>query len=316
MSKFELRRLSVLEQEITKLMEQITKLETAKVRTRDKAGANEVEDIATIIYAINNATPLGRKLKAAFKERHDKDIISARSRKGSSRGTHYDFEILVEGQWMKVEHKGSTSNLPIPETNTVCRSGVQFHNGGCNLYKLPEKYAKIWHEIYIASGEFTREFNIKAETPSFEAWYEKDCKVQGDPKTPFGIELKKKVREAQTNLRDKRMAVNTVLEITAVDEEILKKAVLERANSVLAEKDYWLEIHGSLTGDFHVRWWPKYSVARIDRVVIKKHADIKIEFHCENNFIFHAYLRWGKGAGFSNLRFDLRHGPASNSRDE
>jgi hypothetical protein len=285
-------------------------------RTRDLAGVSEVEDINTIIYSINNPTPLGLKIMTAFRERHGKEITSARARPGTNRGTHYDFEILVGGRWMKVEHKGSIINTPIPETNTVCKSGVQFHNGGCNLYTLPEKYAKIWYDMYISSGTLKQEFTLAAALPSFTDWYEKDCKTQGNPKTPFGIELKKKVRELggpRTSLLEKRRAVNTAFEMTHEDQHLLKEQVLARANSVLAEKDYWLEIRGLLSSDCHIRWWPKYTITNIHEVIVKKHNDIKIEFHCEDNFIFHAYLRWGKGAGFSNLRFDLRHGPASGS---
>jgi hypothetical protein len=288
-----------------------------KPRTRDNAGANEITDITTIVNAINSKSSLGLKLMADFRARHGKEILAARLREGGNRSSHYDFEILVDGDWKKVEHKGSQINTPIPETNTVCYSGVQFHNGGCNLYTFTKKYAKIWYTTYISSGLLAREFNITVGAPSFDDWYNKDCTVQGDPKTEFGIALKKAVRAARgdkTSLLEKRGAVNDKFDITSEEEAQLKKEVLTRVTSALVEKDFWLEVHGSLSGDCHVRWWPNCSINKINQVVLKKQSDIQIEFYCENNFIFHAYLRWGKGAGFSNLRVDLRHGPASAQR--
>jgi hypothetical protein len=108
--------------------------------------------------------------------------------------------------------------------------------------------------------------------------------------------------------------VNEAFIISQEDEDIIRTEVLAHGNDALKQKDYWLEIRGNLEGDFHLRWYPKLGLNDICEVTVTKHPDIKIEFRCTDNFVFHAYLRWGKGAGFSNLRFDLRVGPAKKPR--
>ena len=72
-------------------------------------------------------------------------------------------------------------------------------------------------------------------------------------------------------------------------------------------KDYWLTVRGSLqTNEFTLAWNPKFVIGAINEVVITKGRDILFEFHCTDNFNFKGIMRWGKGAGFSCLRIDLK----------
>ena len=48
------------------------------------------------------------------------------------------------------------------------------------------------------------------------------------------------------------------------------------------------------------------TIDTINEVILTKENDLKLEFRCDNNFRFNGILRWGKGAGFSNLRLDLK----------
>ncbi len=278
-------------------------------RTRNNAAANETEDIHNIIRAINARTPAGLRILAAFKEAFGVEIAAARARSGSSRGTHYDFEVQVNGEWKKVEHKGSQTYC-IPGADTrPWQAGVQFYNGGCEKYSLARKYARVWYEVHIASGTLASEFGITAPIPIFEEWFEKDCRVQGDPRTAFGKELKRKVREAlgpKASLLEKRAPVLRSLDITDDDKAALISDVLPIANHVLDEKEYWLSIHGNLSGEFHAVWYPQFRIETIKEVIIKKAKDVEIVFVCENGFQFNGILRWGKGAGFSCLRLDLK----------
>lgn len=278
-------------------------------RTRERAGANEDRDIAAIIDAINTSTPMGMKIIASFQTTFGKEISAARPRKGSSRGTHYDFEIEVGGEWKKVEHKGSqTLRVPKPD-ETPWKAGVQFHNGGCEKYSLARKYAQTWHATYLQSGALKEEFDIAAPVPEFHEWFEKDCRTQGNPKTPFGKELKRKVREARgprTSLLEKRAAVLAALEITEEDKARLIGEVLPIANHALEQKEYWLSIHGSLDRDFHVAWYPQFKIDSIQDVTMEKNLDLGLTFVCANDFTFHGILRWGMGAGFSCVRVDLK----------
>ena len=278
-------------------------------RTRHTAAANEVEDIANIIRAINSRTPAGLAIIATFRDRFGVEITAARARTGSNRGTHYDFEVEVNQTWKKVEHKGSQQYRLPNVDDAPWKGGVQFHNGGCEKYSLARKYAQTWYTMYIQSGTLKEEFGIEASIPSFAEWFEKDCRVQDDPKTPFGKELKRRVRERRgekSSLLEKRAAVLAALNITDEDNATLIAEVLPIANHALDQKEYWLSIHGTLGGDFHAVWYPQFRIESIQEVTIKKNLDVEIDFVCANDFRFRGILRWGKGAGFSCLRVDLK----------
>ena len=287
-------------------------------RTKATAGEHETLDIKDIIEGINSKNTCGTRIAEAFRNKFSDSgclLISARPRNGGNRGTHYDFEVLIrhpcgKEEWSRVEHKGSFKNIAIKADETPWSAGVQFHNGGCEKYSIAKKYARTWYDMYIVSGAFGAEFGLTKSAPTFEDWFRSDCKTQGDPKTEFGKELKKVVRAAGSadnkHLRLKRTAVNDALNITAEDIEVLKKEVLQIANVALEQKDYWLTIRGDVKGDFVCAWYPKFLVTGIDEIIVTKKLDIELEFRCNDNFVFHGILRWRKGAGFSNLRLDLK----------
>jgi hypothetical protein len=278
--------------------------------TLDKAAANEELDITAIILAINTSTSsVGQKIKSTFLEKFSSPLTAARKRQGANRGTHYDFEIEVGGVWKKVEHKGSQLFRVPKSDEKPWAGGVQFHNGGCEKYSLAKKYAKTHYDLYIGSGSLKTEFQLESPTPSFDDWFKLDCKTQADPKTAFGKELKRKVRAARgprTSLLEKRADVLAALEITDADKAVFIAEVLPIANEALEQKDYWLSIHGSLNGDFNAVWYPKFTIASINDVTFKKNLDLDMTFHCSENYTFNGILRWGKGAGFSCLRVDLK----------
>lgn len=288
--------------------EVLKKIQKAK-RTLSTAAANEVADINAIINAINTRSAVGCQIIAAFKARFGLEITAARNRTGSNRGTHYDFEIEVNGEWKKVEHKGSRT-YRVPNANDVpWKAGVQFHNGGCEKYSICRKYADTWYDMYIQSESLREEFNLTATAPSREEWFAKDCRVQADPNTAFGKELKSKVRSLRgpkASLLEKRAAVLTALDITDEDISLLMTEVLPIANHALEQKEYWISIHGNIEKDFHVAWYPQFRIDTISKVVLKKSRDLEITFTCADDFVFHGILRWGKGAGFSCLRMDLK----------
>ena len=278
-------------------------------RSKDTAAADEDLDIKTIIAAINTKNPTGLKIIESFKQKFSLDVLEARTRQGASRSTHYDFEINVGGAWKRVEHKGSQQYRPIGDAETPWKAGVQFHNGGCEKYSIAKKYAADWYEMYVKSNKLKEEFSLTAPTPSFEDWFNKDCKVQGDPKTPFGKELKEKVRASRgprTSLLEKRAAILSGLDFTEAVKTTLIQEVMPIANHALEQKDYWLTIHGSVTGNFYCAWYPNFTITAIQDIIVTKNLDMEFEFRCANDFTFNGILRWGKGAGFSCLRIDLK----------
>lgn len=279
-------------------------------RSRHVAAVNETKDIETIIDAINNQTPAGCRIIAAFKEKFGMDITGARRRSGSNRGTHYDFEVQVNGEWKKVEHKGG-QHYRMPKSDELpWKAGVQFYNGGCEKFSFARnKYARKWYDLYIASDSLRNEFGLTSLTPTFEEWFEKDCRTQDDPRTAFGIELKTKVRELRgpkASLLEKRAAVLEALDFTQDDKAALIDEVMTITKDVLIQKELWLSIHGNLDGEFHAVWYPQFMIESIVEVRVEKGLDLHITFVCSDGFEFHAILRWGKGAGFSCLRIDLK----------
>jgi len=310
----------LLSTQVNLLQESIANLETrlleaiSTLRTKQNAGSNEVKDINTIINAIQTKTPCGIQLISTYATKFPgSELLSARPRLGANRGTHYDFEALINTNgveaWHSIEHKGSYKYTPIKKEERPWDAGVQFHNGGCEKYSLTRKYARTWYDHYIASNVLKSEFGITAPTPTFEDWFKWDCKAQDDPKTEFGKELKVTVRERRgptASLLEKRQQVNEALDITEEDITLLKTEVIAIANEALKHKERWLTIHGDLTGSFHCAWYPQFTITSINEVIVTKKKDISIEFRCNDNFVFEGLLRWGKGAGFSNLRLDMR----------
>ena len=284
-------------------------------RKKEKAGANERKDIEYIVNSIHVRNETGVKLINAFHNKFGIEITDARNSTGSNRNTHYDFEIQIrltnaELVWKKVEHKGCRQFKPIGIDQRPWTAGVQFHNGGCDKYTIAKTYAQIWYTIHIGSCKLKNIWNITAPIPTFNDWYKLDCCVQGDPKTPFGIELKRKVREkngVKSSLLAERKSVLEAINMTEADKNTLIQELLPIANTVLEEKDYWLTIHGLIeSNEWLAEWYPQFTISAINDVVMEKKKDIFFKFYCSNNFTFNAILRWGKGAGFSCLRIDLR----------
>lgn len=282
-------------------------------RTKDTAAANEDADIKCIIDSITKNTPRGQLIKETFKKAFGIEIIDARPRKGrkGSRSTHHDLVIILStNEEKQVEHKGSISQASRDDTNKPWRIGVQFFNGPCDKFSICKVYAKKWYEIHISSGSLKEEFQLISPIPSFEEWFTNDCKPQGNPKTAFGKELKTKVRALRgdkASLLEKRKVVNDALDFTEEDIETLKREMLSIANSVLSEKHYWLNIHGELASEFTCAWYPQYLISNIVSVEVEKaDKDITFTFETEDGSSFGGILRWGKGAGFSNLRLDAK----------
>lgn len=284
--------------------------EVQKKRTRENAGRDEMKDIKQIVYSINKQTLNGKKICESFKSLTTFEIIEARERSGN-RGKHYDFQIRCSNNpeaWVNIEHKGSQKYVPIKDSDREWTAGVQFHNGPAEKYTITKNYTRIWYDHYIASSAFKTKWNLSSPIPSFDEWYEKDVKVQGDPKTLFGKELKKVVREMRGkkgSLLEEREPINKLFNPSDEDLKTLNDEVLVEANKVLLQKDYWVVIHGNLNSDFHCKWYNKFTIPKINKVSVRKEKDIWFDFECDE-FCFSGILRWGKGAGFSNLRFDLR----------
>jgi hypothetical protein len=292
-------------------------------RTKDVASVNEKEDVRIIIDAIHTKSSVGMRFIDAFREKFGEILLDARPRtkksggpgEPSDRSTHYDFEILVRfadgtEKWMQVEHKGSSVKTEIKEDEKPWLAGVQFYNGGSEKYSITKAYAQAHYDIHIAPGALSRLWNLSSPIPTFADWWKGDCCRQGDPTTPFGIELKKSVRNARGDrgsLLAERAPVVDHLSFDSETQAQLIKEVLPIANHALEQKHYWLTVRGILkTGEFNLAWNPQFTIGSIEKVTIKKKKDVFFDFTCAEGLVFSGIMRWGKGAGFSNLRLDLK----------
>ena len=294
------------------------------IRTRTSAKSNEELDIQAIIDQLSLSTET--KLSRSFVEQMGGDrIIRAycvsgkKGTKSGDRKTHYDFCIDTEKHTgLRVEHKGSNDNKQIDPTMKPWHLGVQWHNGSPKCQVL-YKYLKSWYNYWIGSGRLTEKYQIAATIPEFEVWMKRDAMVQGNPSTPYGKELKMRARERngeKSSLieeRDEFISNGGFSKesLTNEDLEELKQSVFETANRCLQEKDVWLQIAGNLHDGsedaFQVQWSPKCAfIESIVDIEISVKKNVDFVFICADGFRLHGIMRWGKGQGFSNFRFDLK----------
>jgi hypothetical protein len=282
-------------------------------RSKDAAKQNESADVDHLIDMLNDASsPMGTQMRAEFERVFGKPIRAARRGIAGGRSQHYDFEVeTADGHWLKVEHKGSIQAKPIHADSKPWEQGVQFHNGGANKYSLARKYAEAWYTTYIGSGLLKERYHLTAPIPTWEEWLKGDACIQGDPKTPFGKELKRVYREAHPgkSLEKERdeLVEQFIQQCTKEDADQFAAEVLPVIQDAFKDKDVWLQISGDVTADhFYFRWSPPVTITRVEDVVIERKKDIQLMVRCNDGLILHPILRWGKGQGFSNLRIDLK----------
>ena len=136
----------------------------------------------------------------------------------------------------------------------------------------------------------------------------KGCMEAGRSRNRLWKELKKTYREKYGGslLKEREIFVKE----WQIDEEYLeelKKEAFIVANDVLKDKDLWLQIHGDVNKEFNVKWTEGFSIKEIISVKrLEGKKDVVFTFVCNDGFSFKGILRWGKGAGFSNIRIDLK----------
>lgn len=290
-------------------------------RSKALTKKNEEQDIELLVHRLNH--PSGADLRGLYHTTFPgKTLLCARlfdphtKKKAGSRSVHYDFQILVqegskEPQWLKVEHKGSSVYKPLDDEMPPWTGGVQFFNGGMEKYRLCRRYAEAWYSRYMESGFLSREYGLDEPIPSCEEWIQRDARVQGDPKTAFGKALKRAVRakgqESLLTLRD-TFVPDFMASLTEADSEAFLEDVSPILQDSFSQKDVWLQVAGDIaSGSFHARWSPALSLQRVTGIrwgPTKKDITGWIESDCVYPIRF--ILRWGKGAGFSNLRLDLK----------
>lgn len=293
------------------LLKKVNKKPTKK-NCRANNGKNEKENITKLISHLNNNTELGIKMIKNLKEEFGIVFKKAISRKGN-RKSHYDFIIIdINGKEYQVEHKGSCVFKRIATEDKPWKSGVQFLNGDAEKFEIAKVYARIWYDEYIKNEFLSNKYKVKSPIPTFNTWFKLDCSKQGDPGTSFGKELKKNFRDeyGSTSLLDLRKKINILFLEKYSNDKILqdkfKNEIDNIVKQVLQEKHLWIQINGDLNSkEVSFKWYGSISYNKITKVSVDCKTDINFNIQTDK-FKFSSILRWGKGAGFSNLRIDAK----------
>ena len=284
----------------------------------------EKQQLLDIEYNVNNNTEIGKIIKDKFYELYREKLTKIDVIGG--RGKHHDLLVYsikikkyvddkirykLTKKKRRCEVKGC-KNVNANFTDKPWETAVQFYNGPYNQFDICRKYATCWYNNYILTRRLTEKYNLESEIPSLEEWLKNDASVCRDPKTSYGLELKRKHREIPGNDKQKTRSLNKekvelrpifLKEITKDDLELLKQQVQPLVDKTMKEKEVWLQIYGDLNGEYKIKWSKQYEIPKIKNVELieKKSTDILFKFICDSNFTFTSILRWGKGAGFSDL---------------
>jgi hypothetical protein len=295
------------------LYEDSPQIVTPVVSAHKKSEDEEV-NLQIICDHINNNTPCGQKIKAAWCKANpgqkcfDKIIIHGGC------GKKYDLELIwsEEDRHETCECKNSVTKKPIDDTKSPWSNAVQGLNGIGSHYSIGHAYAR---HCYEALDEIISHYQLTTPKPSYEEWI-KDAFKMGPPTTPFVRELRDKSNKgyAGSYLAETiRIKYNKTFIISKEQLEVLKEEVFTQANKAFAQKDHWLQINGPMNepDDFEIRWSGKFTVPTITSIQQFKSrgnsdCDINFSLTCSNGQIFKPKLRWGYGQFITNIRLDTK----------
>jgi len=215
----------------------------------------------------------------------------------------------------KIEEKGSIKGK-ITEHGTAWENSVQCLNDVPQKYPICMKYAELYYEHVIKKINWKELLDVDEEIPNFEQWLT-DAFRCGDPKTEFVKKIKSNCRlkygekTSFTGLNETpnfREIVNQQFQLHDREKEALVEIVSERLFEVLNEKDIYLQTSGNIDDNtFKFAWKEHIEPPIIYDVILRKEKDLWFDFVTEEGaYDFKGILRWGKGAGFTNIRFDIR----------
>ena len=280
---------------------------------RHTARAEESLRIKKIATYMNQNTDIGRNLKNAYFSKFGKNIINV-SLAGSNRD-HYDIVIHHDdGTEMRVEEKHSEKVL-----DTVMapwKNSVQVLNGVGNHYEVGRKYSRMFYDSIISQINWREILKCEdiPDIPSYEEWI-KDAFRCGDPKTPFVKKLKALCREnhgakASFTGQNGTLDLRSMFPEFELSEEETTQFLLEinaKLQEVMSQKDCFLQTKSNIdSGDFEFVWREHVKCPEFTKIKIRKEKDIFIDLYNDDNDCFTGILRWGKGCGFTNIRFDVR----------
>jgi hypothetical protein len=297
-----------------KVVKPIKTVKSIKNDYRSTARVDEDARVKWIVGEMNNPmSEIGKSLRTSYTAKFGNDID--RVEKFGANKDHYDLLVYhTDGTCRKCEEKGTRLVCDISETELPWKNSVQCFNGVGSKFHISRKYTRHWYTINIQSGLLSRELCIESVVPSFEEW-SADAYRCGNPKTPFGIELKNKVRHlygGKASLNGKCGGIDfrncyESFEFTDIDKKYTIYEVRNKLSEILNEKECYLQTCGTIDGEFSFKWKSPISVPEIVDVSMsyKSGADVYLNFTTKNNMDFKCIIRFGGGCGFTNIRLDI-----------
>jgi hypothetical protein len=296
-------------------LKQLLRLPRFNEDGRHVARANETIRIRKLIEVMRDRTnnTLGDQLCQEYEKKFNKEIL--RIEEAGTNRDHYDIIIYhTDGSFKRVEEKHSEKTL---NTNVApWRDSVQVLNGVGNQFLVGEKLATIWYNEIIKPTKWNDilECSDIPEIPEYDEWV-KDAFRCGDPKSDFVKKIKSRCRElwgdksSFTGLNNTPDLRSSLSEFTLTDEEttMFIKQVKDKLDDVLSQKDCFLQTKGDIdSSSFEFSWRDSVTSPNITSINIRREKDIFIDLIDDKNESFTGILRWGKGCGFTNIRFDVR----------
>ena len=304
--------------------------------TKSGNGSDETKRLKLIVNNINTYTQWGEKFRKDFFEFYKKQIDRVELK--NTKKSHFDLLfIFTDGTTYRCEEKGNKEVYDLFKSNTPWEKAVQRLNGKPRDFIICKIFARIWYDLIVCNNELNNNIGNTISPPPFEEWFEKDCCPTDNPKTEWGINFKKCVKEKWKN-GEKKISLNGKNGVSIDGRDIIHDEFLKKFNSndlinysycgvlftnvkqilkcqiqknldnIMNEKDIWMTTCGT-GSNIKYRFWNKFNPETILDIDLKHSKGSDFIIKCitkENEKDFDCYLRWGKGCGFSNLRFDIR----------
>jgi ubiquitin len=296
-----------------KCLKQLVTIPKFYIDGRHIARANETIRIKKLVKMLDPANPIGEKLRNDYEAKFNKQITTIEE--AGTNKDHYDLVIHhTDGSFHRVEEKHSEKNLNVYDV--PWKDSVQVLNGVGSQFLVGWVMAKLWYDEVIVPTNWNDILQCSdvPEIPVYDEWV-KDAFRCGDPKTPFVQKIKSRCRElwggksSFTGMNNTPDLRSTLPNFTLTDDEtkIFIQQIKDKLNDVLSQKDCFLQTKGDIdTDEFEFAWRESVASPNITSINIRREKDIFIDLFDDENEGFTGILRWGKGCGFTNIRFDVR----------
>jgi len=253
---------------------------------------NEKDQLNFLEDNINNNTEIGIKFKNSYTKKFDKIIKNIKIL--GKNNDHYDILINhTDKTYYRCELKSTEKILNLENIRNPWYIGVQ----ALNIFgkTLGEDFINIYleklYKIIYKNDNIKKTLNLENELPEFDK-FKKDI-LAVNPKTPFIIEFKNKLKEKSNgNNYYSQFKKNYVTLFNKVNIEVIKnindnikkimiKNIQEKLNESFNQKDIWLNISGDLkSNNFTFKWWNHIKSPQITEIILspEKNGDIVIKY--------------------------------------